>query len=175
MVGEPGQTSKGGGGGGTPGRGWVARPSKNPYTSNPHLTSQTTDQKMKEEEERRGNDTSSQYSTSTVGRTMQRMSSGISPPQRMRGASTEDASRRPSKIAASIALELEGNLSGEIILGSAGRRGQEKRRFIAREKSAKALRNGKATKEVSERTSEERSDELGIRQLHALRIKITLY
>ncbi|GMI16440.1 hypothetical protein TrLO_g9261 [Triparma laevis f. longispina] len=114
-----------------------------------HSTLKTTDQKMKEEEERRGNDTSSQYSNSTVGRTMQRMSSGISPPQRMRGASTEDASRRPSKIAASIALELEGNLSGEIILGSAGRRGQEKRRSMAREKSAKALRNGKATKELS--------------------------
>ncbi|GMH73964.1 hypothetical protein TrST_g6641 [Triparma strigata] len=118
-----------------------------------HSVAKTTDQKMKEEQERRdargGGDTSSQYSASTVGRTMQRMSSGISPPQRMRGASTEDASRRPSRVAASIAAELEGNLSGEIVLGSAGRRGQEKRRSMAREKSAKALRNGKPTKELS--------------------------
>ena len=106
---------------------------------------------MREEElrrERRDGDTASNYSTSTVGRQMQRLSNGISPPQRMRGQSNEDVSKRPSRLAASIAASLDGNANGEVVLGSAGRRVQEKRRSVAREKSAKHLRNSKSKGEI---------------------------
>ena len=43
---------------------------------------------------------------------------------------------------------LEGNADAEVVLGSAGRRVQEKRRSVAREKSAKHLRQSKSKSQI---------------------------
>ena len=61
--------------------------------------------------------------SSAVGKTMRRLSSGISPPQSMKQAARGDVSKRPSRIAANIAGVLGGiEADTEILLGSAGRR-----------------------------------------------------
>ena len=101
----------------------------------------TTDQKMREEDRRKGGDGTSNYSISTVRSEMHRVSSGISPPQILKVLSDEEINSKPSLMAASIAASLDGNKRAEVVLGSAGRRAQERMRRAAREKSAKHLRN----------------------------------
>ena len=113
----------------------------------------TTDQLMKAAEmnaaygkNRAGGGPESLSSPSTVGRHMKRQSSGISPPQRMQRAKEGDSNRRPSRVAAGIAASLAGmGLEGEdtILLGSAGRRAEARRRTSAREKNAKIIRESK--------------------------------
>ncbi|GMH64681.1 hypothetical protein TrRE_jg6730, partial [Triparma retinervis] len=112
----------------------------------------TTDQLMKAAEmnsaygKNRRDGGESVGTPSTVGRHMARQSSGISPPQRMQRARDGDVNRRPSRVAAGIAASLAGLGPGDedtILLGSAGRRAEERRRTSAREKNAKIIRDSK--------------------------------
>jgi len=100
--------------------------------------------------------TSSPGTNSVVGKTMRSANEGISPPKRVRQASVGDNSRRPSRLAASIAASLGNQSEGQdILLGSAGRRASQLKRTKEREKHAKILRDSKKSIVVTESEMDE--------------------